>query len=88
MTSPTPTPTTTTIAPPAAQRGPLTRFAEALGTPVVGGYRAARDLAGLFVDTFVAIVRGRASRREVFVQAYEIGEREKWIQYSSDIAGA
>jgi len=49
----------------------LARF----GAPVIAGYRAARDLGRLFVDTFVAIARGRASRKQVFEQAFEIGNR-------------
>jgi len=46
-----------------------------LGAPVVSACSAAKDLADLFLDTLVAIVRGRASRRETFHQAFEIGNR-------------
>lgn len=46
-----------------------------IGRPVVSAARATKDLADLFIDTFVAIAKGRAARREVFKQAYEIGNR-------------
>ncbi len=59
----------------ASTSAPARPFLAKVGAPVVAGYRAARDLADLFLDVFIAIVRGRAARREVFAQAYEIGNR-------------
>jgi len=46
-----------------------------VGAPVVAGYRATRGLLSLFVETFVAIIRGRAAMKEVLNQAFEIGNR-------------
>ena len=50
-------PASTSLPPSAQARPPLAR----LGGPFVAGYRATRDLAKLFIDTFVAIIRGRAA---------------------------
>ena len=70
---PNTTPATTDATLPASQqkRPVLAR----LGAPVVAAYRDTRDLMSLFVDTFIAIVRGRASTRTVFAQCFEIGNR-------------
>lgn len=51
------------------------RSLAALGSPVVSAYRATRSLAGLFLDTFIAIIRGRTSLRAVLQQCFEIGNR-------------
>ena len=46
-----------------------------LGRPVVAAFGASKALADLFIDTFVAIAKGRAAWREVLHQAFEIGNR-------------
>lgn len=46
-----------------------------LGRPVVGAFRDTVSLANLFLDTFIAIAKGRAARRQVLHQAFEIGNR-------------
>lgn len=61
-----------TVIPPSAEKRPLLGR---LGAPVVAGYRATRSLARLFVDTFVAIIRGRAAWKQVLEQSFEIGNR-------------
>lgn len=53
----------------------ITRTLASIGRPVVTSFRAAKSLADLFIDTFVAIARGRAARRDVWSQCFEIGNR-------------
>ncbi len=57
------------------ERSPLGSIFAPLGAPLVAAFRQGKDLADLFVDTIVAIAKGRARRREVFSQAFEIGNR-------------
>ncbi len=52
-----------------------TRFFAAIGRPPVLAFRAAKDLGDLFIDTFIAIARGRTNRKAVLSQCYEIGNR-------------
>jgi phospholipid/cholesterol/gamma-HCH transport system permease protein len=46
-----------------------------IGRPVLFSFRATKNLADLFLDTFVAIARGRTTRRAVLAQCFEIGNR-------------
>jgi len=51
------------------------RVLAGVGRPVVGAWREARGLAGLFLDTFVAVARGRVRGREVVHQMYLVGNK-------------
>lgn len=53
----------------------MRRMLGSIGGPIVAGWREARGLAGLFVDTFVATVRGRVRGREVIHQMFLIGNK-------------
>lgn len=46
-----------------------------LGRPVLAGWREARALTGLFLQTFAAIFRGRVRGRELLLQCYLIGNK-------------
>lgn len=52
-----------------------TRTLAHIGRPVLHAFRASKNLADLFLDTFVAIARGRTTRRAVLAQCFEIGNR-------------
>ena len=63
------------IAAPAAKPSFVRRVFASIGSPAVKAFRATKDLADLFIDTFIAIFRGRTSMRAVVHQCFEIGNR-------------
>ncbi|MBL8784494.1 MAG: ABC transporter permease [Deltaproteobacteria bacterium] len=60
--------------PPAPTSTP-TSFLAGLGRPVVLAFRQSKALADLFIDTLVAIFRGKVSLRAFADQCFEIGNR-------------